>query len=152
MKITTFYKNCAGTNGVQLDISFAGCEHKCEGCYIPELWDPSMFPDWSDEYVFREIGRLEKNVDGFVLLGGDPLFDPNKRDTIRLIEHLRGYGKPITMITGYTIEEIMKDPEKVRAYRTSDKIITGRYDKNKRVLEVVGSSNQITSKHERDRK
>jgi len=143
MKITNLYKNCAGPSGVQLDISFAGCEHHCKGCYVPELWDPTMFPDWSTEYIYNEISKLEKYVDGFVLLGGDPLYKPNIHDTILLESHLRDYNKPITLITGYTMDEINRDIGRKEAFMLADKVITGRYQENKRNIDdYIGSSNQ----------
>jgi len=141
MKITNLYKNCAG-EGVQLDISFAGCEHHCKGCYVPELWDPAMYPDWTPEYIFREIGKLERNIDRFVLLGGDPLFEDNIQDTIELIRHLQRYKKPIVLMTGYTQQEILRDKRRTDAFNLADVVVTGRYQKRKRTKQ--GSSNQRT--------
>lgn len=152
MKVTNLYKNCAGPNGIQLDISFAGCEHKCKGCYVPELWDPTMHADWSPEYIHNEISKLEKHVDGFTLLGGDPLFGPNIQDTLNLIKHLQQYKKPITMITGYTIGEIRDSPKRFEAYERADIIVTGRYQENFRQNENIGSGNQIVFKHRRTEK
>lgn len=142
MKLTNLYKNCAG-EGVKLDISFAGCEHACPGCYVPELWKPDMYPDWTDAYVFREIKKLEPFVDGFTLLGGDPLYPDNIEDAIRLMEHLREYDKPITLLTGYTLDEIAQHDRRKVAFEIADTVIAGRYDKNLRSADgYMGSTNQ----------
>ena len=142
MKITNLYKNCMG-NGVKLDISFAGCEHKCPGCYVPELWDPTYYPDWSEQYIHKEISKLEKFVDGFNLLGGDPLYPDNKKDAYELINYLRKYKKPITLFTGYNRDEIRADEEKEKVFQLCDIVITGRYYKNMRNKEgSIGSYNQ----------
>jgi len=127
MKLTNLYKNC-GYGEVQLDISFAGCEHKCKDCYVPELWDPTMFPDWSQEYIFREIAKQEPFVKGFVLLGGDPLFPANIEDTIILATHLRQYKKPITMLTGYSRQNVEEHPRRSLARDLCDKVLYGKYN------------------------
>jgi anaerobic ribonucleoside-triphosphate reductase activating protein len=142
MKITNLYKNCAGPEGVQLDISFAGCEHECPGCYVPELWKPDMYPEWSDAYIFSEIKKLQRHVDKFALLGGDPLYPDNIDDAIRLMEHLQQYQKPITLITGYTREEISEHEGRETAFGLADLVITGRYDAEQRSDGVIGSDNQ----------
>ena len=126
MKLTNLYKNCA-YGDVQLDISFAGCEHACPGCYVPELQDPTMFPDWSEEYIFKEIEKLNPFVKGFVLLGGDPLYENNIQDAITLITHLKKYDKPITMLTGYTPKEIETSRSRKFAASLCDKVLAGRY-------------------------
>ena len=126
MKITNLYKNCA-YGDAQLDISFAGCGHRCNGCYVPELQDPTMYPDWSPEYIHKEIDKLEPHVKGFVLLGGDPLYDDNVDDAISLIKYLTKFDKPITMLTGYTEQEIKSNDRRSIASSLCDKVLAGRY-------------------------
>ena len=126
MKLTNLYKAC-GWGKIQLEISFAGCEHNCKGCYVPELQDPTMFPDWPKEYIFREIEKLEPNVAGFILLGGDPLYPANIEDAIILIEGLKRYKKPITMFTGYTEKEINQHERRKLAANLCDKVLSGRF-------------------------
>lgn len=135
MKLTNLYKNCA-YGPVMLDISFAGCEHRCKECYVPELQDPTMFPDWSQEYIFREIKKLEPFVKGFVLLGGDPLFPANIEDAITLATHLRQYRKPITMLTGYTEQQVANHPRRSVARDLCDKVLFGTYKGEKKQLKV----------------
>jgi organic radical activating enzyme len=135
MKITNLYKNCA-YGKVQLDISFAGCEHRCKRCYVPELQNPTMFPDWSKEYIFREIEKLNPFVEGFVLLGGDPLYPDNINDTITLVTHLQKYNKPITMLTGYTEEEINAHPGRLKASKLCTKVLCGRDETKYKQLEI----------------
>jgi organic radical activating enzyme len=137
MKLTNLYKNCA-YGDVQLDISFAGCEHNCPNCYVPELQDATMFPDWPKEYIFREIEKQARFVKGFVLIGGDPLHPNNTEDAITLIQHLKEkYGKPITMLTGYTATEIARDERRTLATKLCDKVLMGRYNgERQKQLEV----------------
>jgi anaerobic ribonucleoside-triphosphate reductase activating protein len=136
MKITNLYKNCA-YGDVQLDISFAGCEHRCKGCYVPELQDATMFPDWTPEYIYREIEKEARFVKGFVLLGGDPLHPNNTEDAITLIRHLKAtYDKPVTMLTGYTPEEVARSERRTLATKLCDKVLMGRYTGGQKQLDI----------------
>lgn len=55
----------------------------------------------------------------------------------------------IVVFTGYTLEEIEKDPRKKDVFLNTDIIITGRYEKEKNSINLRwrGSSNQIIFYH-----
>ena len=146
MKINRTEQSCAHDEGLLFEIHYAGCEHKCKGCYVPELWDPKNGREMS---VSELVELSMKNaIDGVCLLGGDPLYQA--QDTAVFLAALRDVtGLPVKMFTGYTREEISADPNKEAAFNLCDSIITGRYDEAKRNVGKIGSSNQRAWRNER---
>ena len=94
--------------GERIGIWFAGCNHHCEGCSNPELWEKKA-EYLVDINVLTEMIRKiagEHAVDGFTLTGGDPFLQPEA--LAELLPVLRMFSEDILVYTGYVYEELKK--------------------------------------------
>lgn len=134
--------------GVRTSIWFAGCSHKCDGCFSPSSWNWYNGIDVSLNEVKNIISNdIERYaIDGISILGGDPLYLKNIVGLKQLILwfKLTYPQKTIWLWTGYTLEEI-KENDKLRFILDHiDVLIDGRFEKDKKNLNLCfrGSSNQ----------
>lgn len=125
--------------GFTLTLYFAGCSHRCEGCFSQNTWDYEA----GTEYTMEQIKELIltsrwKNV---TFLGGDPFFIKNRAEVLELIHFIKDKtNKNIYLWTGYLKEEV----EKWIDVSLIDYLIDGRFeiDKKDLRLKLRGSSNQ----------
>lgn len=125
--------------GFRTSIYLAGCNHCCEGCHNPESWDFSS----GDEMTLEEIMDIVRDEDFDVTLsGGDPLCNPVS--TGLLLDALKEDGRNVWLYTGYTWEEIQKQPILYETATKADVIVDGPFVAalKDRDLLFRGSSNQ----------
>lgn len=92
--------------GERIGVWFSGCNHQCDGCSNPELWDQKPEYCVDIKVIEQMISKVatEHVVDGFTLTGGDPFFQP---DALReLLPVLRTFSKDILVYTGFQYEEL----------------------------------------------
>ena len=145
-------------DGEGICVSFwtQGCPHRCKGCHNPETWSFDAGIEEDDFQIIMKIINLitkdgvNRNLS---ILGGEPLCPQNKGFILRLVSAAKLYYPNIKIFlwTGYTIEELVLDEECKRILWFVDKLIDGRFEKDKKDLSLYlrGSSNQrIFSKPE----
>lgn len=126
--------------GPRLVVFFQGCSRRCNGCFNP------------DTHSFEERERLipeallEKyltgGVEGITVSGGEPFLQPEGLS--RLLELARSKGLSTLVYTGFTIEEIRKDPEMAVCLNSIDVLIDSPFDRERiePTLLARGSENQ----------
>ena len=91
------------------------------------------------------IGYLrDPNVAGLTLLGGEPMQSPGLVPVVEEIRRALPEGKTIWVYSGYTYEQIVADPERIRLLELCDILVDGRFVARLRDLRLRfrGSSNQ----------
>lgn len=153
MNYIEIYKNDT-TNGIGIRVVLwtAGCSHHCKECHNPQTWSPTagkIFDKLAEAELFEALSKPW--IKGITFSGGDPLFENNISEVLRLIYKIRKElpEKNIWLYTGYTYEDIINSdtPEmKIRQeiINNIDILIDGPFiiDKKDLRLEWRGSSNQ----------
>lgn len=101
-------------DGIRVTLWCVGCSHRCAECQNPETWDEKRWePElWkqTDEHFYEELDRFlsDPDVQGLTLTGGDPLYEPNRPDILKILEHVHSVhpDRDVWMYTGYVYEEI----------------------------------------------
>lgn len=126
--------------GIRDVIFTAGCPHHCYGCHNPETWNINNGKDYTIQDIIKEL-NTHCNL---TLSGGEP-FIQAKQLTELILEYKK--IKPelnVWVYSGYTYEQIIKDPKKKELLEEIDVLVDGRYiDELKDLtLPFRGSSNQ----------
>ena len=121
----------------------SGCSHNCPFCQNPETWDSKAGKKFTAKEKQLLIELLKPDfIMGLTLSGGDPLFEANRDDILKLVKELKAVypNKDIWLYTGYTFEEI-KDLELLNYV---DVLIDGKFINEDRDITLAfrGSSNQ----------
>lgn len=127
--------------GFRTAIYAAGCPNGCPGCHNPESWDISRGQWMSTDEILKKI--LADDFADVTFSGGDPMYQPEgfaelasaiKRET----------RKNIWCYTGYTYENLLKNPRQTQLLTYIDVLVDGRYRQELRDedLPFRGSSNQ----------
>ncbi|MCR5734341.1 MAG: radical SAM protein [Lachnospiraceae bacterium] len=129
--------------GKRLVIWVSGCTRHCEGCANPELWERHPFQQ-TDPYDFADMITSQidlNNVSGITVSGGEP-FD-QAEELCKLIRKIK-QDKDVLVFSGYSIEEIQKDPVMNEFLSLTDVLVDGEYidSKNDGISALRGSSNQ----------
>ena len=141
MKIISIVNNdpVNSMTGYTMTLYFAGCSHKCPGCFSKNTWNY----DTGKEYTMEETKKLilESRWKNVTFLGGDPLYHKNRDDVIELIHFIKEKtNKNIYLWTGYLKEEV----ENWLDITMIDYLIEGKFEIEKKDLRLKlrGSSNQ----------
>lgn len=132
--------------GVRTTLFVSGCTHNCEGCFNKEQQSFTYGNEWTQE-VENSFIEAAKNpqIVGISILGGEPMQQLKDDCMLSLLNRLKAeVQKPIWMWTGYTFEDLLKNPDQKRLLSYVDVLIDGRFDITKRdlMLKYRGSSNQ----------
>lgn len=127
--------------GLRTVIWFQGCPHGCPGCQNPETHDIKQGMEVDIEEVFEKIDNL-KFQKGITLSGGDPFMQPEAAKKIADYAHKCGYN--IWCYTGYTYENIIKNPKLKSLLESVDVLIDGPFLLEEKSLNCRfrGSKNQ----------
>lgn len=133
--------------GVRFSIYVAGCENKCKGCHNPGSWDFSAGEELTTEKMLQIADEFEKNtlLDGFTILGGEPLHPKNRDAMIELLFILRQVTNSIWLYTGYRLEDLIreKDERLETILYNVDILVDGPFVEALKTKEpFIGSSNQ----------
>ena len=126
--------------GLRTSLYCAGCKNHCPGCHNPQSWDETGGEEIAVEELFRLIVDADMNV---TFTGGDPMLHPEGFTALaRMIKDQT--GKTIWCYTGYTFEELLKNPRQRALAELCDIIVDGRYIEAERdlTLHFRGSRNQ----------
>ena len=127
--------------GKRVGIWFDGCDHHCEGCSNPELWDTDEKYRTDISQVMRLVHSIEEQheIEGFTLTGGDPLRQPLALKS--LLPELVNISKDILLYTGFEYASIKHEYADILRYVAV--LIDGKYIEDLNNEELLrGSSNQ----------
>lgn len=117
------YPDMNNGEGLRVVLWLSGCSHKCKGCQNPQTWDADsgiLFDESAKEELFKELDK--DYISGLTLTGGDPLFESNLDDVLKLVTEVnKRYNtqkdinkirlslpqKSIWLYTGYEWSDIM---------------------------------------------
>ena len=129
--------------GIRYAIFTQGCKHACEGCHNPTTHDMNGGYEQDIQSLISEIAEDEL-LDGITLSGGDPFFQVEQ--SIYLITEVKKVRPDLNIwgYSGFTVEQIIKDPNKLELLKLMDVLIDGRFEQELRdlTLKFKGSSNQ----------
>ena len=96
--------------GFRVVLFVSGCSHRCYNCQNPKTWDKNFghpFTEKTKQYIFN---CLDKDyIDGITITGGDPLYEYNLDEVLKLVKQIRISfpEKTIWLYTGFEWNEIM---------------------------------------------
>jgi len=125
---------------LRTSLYLAGCTHACPGCHNPQSWDPNSGEEMSEDQLMEIIAYNEAPV---TLSGGDPLFQAEAVASLAArIKRELGYN--IWCYTGYTWEQIEKQPKLMEVAKNVDVIVDSPFVMAERDLDILfrGSRNQ----------
>lgn len=133
----------ANGEGIRSVIFVTGCTHGCKGCFNREYWDFTYGKDWDNEATQTIIEYLkDPAVSGLTLLGGEPM---QNLELIQIVKDIKKeVDKNIWVFSGYTYEQILKDPNKLELLKECDVLVDGLFIEELKNLKLKfrGSENQ----------
>lgn len=139
------YESLADGIGIRIVLFVSGCKHNCPGCHSPKTHSFTNGKECTDEVINtikEEIVKRKRMTYGITISGGDPFYSPMK--VIQLIQQLEIEKENIWMWTGFTFEELIKDPERLALLQYANVLVDGPYIESERDLTTRfrGSKNQ----------
>ena len=109
-------------------VQLAGCNLRCQGCYVGEALEIESGVEMSvGETVRLLLDATGEPRDGVTVLGGEPFMQ--HESLTPLLRELKVRGLHVTLYSGYTLEELRARPEKSvhDALALADILIDGRF-------------------------
>ena len=127
--------------GNRMVIWVQGCTKNCEGCFNPETHGYSRNLCVDIDHLAHRINS-DGAIEGITVSGGEPL------DFTGELELLLTMVKPSftrIIFSGYTVDEIVANADKMKVVRRADMVVAGRYHKKlkhpyfgKKLINVTG--------------
>lgn len=134
----------ANGTGIRSTIFVTGCTHKCPECFNEEYQDFNFGDIWTDNETSTIINYLKSDVvEGLTILGGEPF--QNTKDLIQIVKDIKKQSnKSIWIYSGYTFDELIKNPLQRELLELVDILVDGLFKINLKDLKLRfrGSSNQ----------
>ena len=127
--------------GFRVSIYCAGCDNHCKGCQNPQSYDINNGTMTDIEDLLNIVKA--NSLCNVTFSGGDPMCQPLAfAELARLIKSET--NKTIWCYSGYTVEQILNDKDKLSLLSTIDVLVDGRFVQEKRDESLIfrGSSNQ----------
>lgn len=134
--------------GIRATLFVTGCSHHCYNCFNPEYWDHTAGNEFTKDVAETLVSYLKHpQVSGLTILGGEPF--ENVDGLVDFINtYLKGQewfrNKDIWCYSGYTIDQIIEDPNKRKLLELVDVLVDGKFVDSLKdpSLKFRGSSNQ----------
>lgn len=127
--------------GIRFAIFTQGCPHHCPGCHNPQTHD---FSGGRDVDIDELMAMIEKNplLRGVTFSGGEPFCQSGP--LAALAKRVHEKNMDVTVFTGYTLEELEKDPAARELLQETDTLVDGKFILAQRDLRLAfrGSRNQ----------
>lgn len=96
--------------GFRVVLFVSGCSHRCYNCQNPKTWDKNFghpFTEKTKQYIFNCLNK--DYIDGITITGGDPLYEYNLDEVLKLVQEIRISfpEKTIWLYTGFEWNDIM---------------------------------------------
>ncbi len=128
--------------GHRYAIWLQGCDLGCPDCCNPEMFEPGAGDAASVDELVSRIRMAPDAVEGISLLGGEPM--QQAKAVLPLLRQVKELGLSTMVFSGYTLQEISKDPDRAACLQFIDILVDGRY--NRKMPDTkrrwVGSRNQ----------
>ena len=129
--------------GVRVSLFVSGCRNHCSGCFNPETWDFSYGDPYTKNTEEEILKALSPSwIQGFSLLGGEPMEPENQSDLLTLLNRIRAElpEKDIWLFTGYRLEQVKSSP----LLSLVDVIVDGPFEESEKDISLAfrGSRNQ----------
>lgn len=123
--------------GFRFALFVQGCPHNCPGCHNPQTHPFEGGESLTAQEIFAMI-KKNPLIRGVTFSGGEPMCQSEA--LLPLAKMIKEAGMELAIYTGYTFEEIAKDP--LLAY--ADVVVDGRFmmDEKSYELKFKGSRNQ----------
>lgn len=144
MNYQSIYKaDTVNGDGVRVSLFVSGCSHGCKNCYNEAAWDYRSGSLFTEVQVMEIIEYMKPDyIDGFSLLGGDPLAPKNIEECTVLLRRIKeAYPeKNVWCWTGYELQDVQDHP----IIQYIDVLIPGKFIEELKDLSLPyrGSSNQ----------
>ena len=130
--------------GIRVSLFVSGCTLCCKGCFNKESWKFNAGLPFTDSIKNDIINELKKSwINGFSLLGGDPLEPKLHDDVLDLVKTIKQEvpNKDIWLWTGRLYEKEKEKENEILKY--VDVLIDGPYNHELNGdFQYRGSSNQ----------
>lgn len=141
--------------GVRVSLFCSGCNIHCPGCFNEEAWSFDFGQPFTDDTMRTILDDLDHPwIEGFTMLGGEPMDNANIETTSRIIETIRNTYPTLNIwsYTGYTLNTINHLIDHTTDYASSaqrllsniDVLVEGPFIQAKKDPDLMfrGSSNQ----------
>lgn len=129
--------------GIRYVIFLQGCTIGCKGCQNEKTQDVNGGIEVRVEDVFNDINSHHL-IDGVTFSGGEPFLQV--QECIKLANLIRKERPELNIwsYSGYTFENLIKDPKNIEFLKLIDVLVDGPFMLNKKTLSIPfrGSSNQ----------
>jgi anaerobic ribonucleoside-triphosphate reductase activating protein len=131
--------------GIRMVLFAQGCKHNCSGCHNPETHSFVGGKLYNTDLI---INLIKKNplLDGLTFSGGEPFEQAEVFSELAV--KVKQLGLNIMTYTGYTLEYLQENPDKISGctdlINNTDILVDGRFDQTKKniLLKFRGSDNQ----------
>lgn len=138
------YESFTDAEGVSCVLFVSGCRHKCTECHSPQTHDFNYGIDITDDVIKTINIEIDKRpfLNALVLSGGDPMY--SAKELLSVLPKIHIPHNNIWCYSGFTYEEIQKNPDMTELLKQCNCLVDGMFDINKRdiTLPFCGSSNQ----------
>ena len=127
--------------GFRTSIYCSGCNHKCRNCQNPQTWNIMNGKPVDVEDLFLKVYRNE--MSNVTFSGGDPFYQPTAfAELAKMIKEKT--NKTIWCYTGFTYEQIVRDPKMSNLLQYLDVLVDGEFVEELKDPDLLfrGSSNQ----------
>lgn len=127
--------------GVRMVLWTQGCIHHCPGCHNPQTWNDKAGTLYNIEELCQQIQEAQLQS-GLTLSGGEPFLQ--SEELLPIVKTAKKKGLNIWAYTGFTFDELLKDPNKRAVLAYLDVLVDGKFIEAKKDYRLVfkGSSNQ----------
>ena len=149
-----FLYDIANGPGCRTTLFVSGCTHHCKGCFNEIAWDFNYGKPFTEEVENELLKESDSSfIDGFTILGGEPMETVNQRALISFLRKAKKMykNKTIWIYSGYTYEELTDTKNDRCNCEVTDEILSlidvlvdGEFKIEKKdiSLKFRGSSNQ----------
>ena len=109
----------ANGEGIRVSLYTQGCHIHCPGCFNEETWDFNRGEVFTDSIKKQLIDLINKpHIDGFTLLGGEPMSPENTEVIDQLLKDIREQcpNKTIWLYSSYLYEILLRNRKNALKY------------------------------------
>lgn len=127
--------------GFRTSVYCSGCNHNCKNCQNPQTWDINHGKPTEVSEIYKHI--VNNEMSNVTFSGGDPFYQPKAfAELAKMIK--QNTDKDIWCYTGFTYEEIIRNPQLYDLLEKVDVLVDGRFVEELKDPDLLfrGSSNQ----------